>query len=115
MHPRTRAPRGGSGLRREPNAGQEQGASLDPRLRTLMRTQLRAGLLVCAGLVCTLGALPLVFALAPSVDKVRLFGLDLPWVLLGAAVYPVLPLVAWWYVRRVERAEREYAEPAGDR
>jgi hypothetical protein len=114
MHPRTRAPRGGSGYR--PDAGTPHAGDLDDAyIRSLMRVQLRGGLLVCLFLALTLGALPLLFALAPKVGTVRVLGLDLPWLLLGVLVYPVLLLAAWLYVRRAERAERQFADVVGDR
>jgi len=77
-----------------------------------MRAQLRAGLGVCAALALTLGILPLVFALAPSVGRTRVLGLGLPWFTLGFAVYPAMFLLAWLYVRRAERSERDFAAAA---
>jgi hypothetical protein len=31
------------------------------------------------------------------------------WIVLGFGCYPVLVLIAWWYVRRAERNERDFA------
>ena len=59
-------------------------------MRSLIRAQLRLGLGVCAAVFVLLGGLPLLFALAPPVRAVRVAGLPLPWLLLGAVVYPVL-------------------------
>lgn len=122
-HPRTRAPR----ALRQPSAarqaaGQDGGEQPgDAAVRALMRAQLRAGLGVCATLALTLGILPLVFALAPSVGRIRVLGLGLPWFTLGFAVYPAMLLLARAYVRRAERAERDFAAatsivgPTGER
>ncbi|MCW2796503.1 MAG: rane protein, partial [Nocardioides sp.] len=53
---------------------------------------------------------PLVFYVAPGLSDVRLFGVPLPWLLLGIAVYPFLLLLGWRYVRRAERIERDFAD-----
>jgi len=79
-------------------------------MRSLMRTQLRLGLLVVF-LVCgPLAALPVLFDLVPLTKTVVVLGLPLPWLVLGAAVYPVVVLVGCYYVWRVERTEREFAD-----
>lgn len=80
--------------------------------RSLVRTQLRLGLLTCLSVSGLLAALPIVFVLVPAVGRMSVFGLHLPWLLLGVVVYPVLVLAGWWYVRRAERREREFAELA---
>jgi hypothetical protein len=41
---------------------------------------------------------------------VVVLGLPLPWLVLGLAVYPVVVLVGCYYVWRVERTEREFAD-----
>ena len=70
-------------------------------VRSLMRGQLRAGITVFAVLAVVVGTLPLVFA-ALRDDA-------LVWAVLGFAAYPPLTLAAWWYVRRAERNERDFA------
>ena len=42
--------------------------------------------------------------------ETELFGLPLPWLVLAGLVYPAAVLAGWWYARRAERAEREFAE-----
>lgn len=79
-------------------------------MRSLVRAQLRLGLLICAGLGVLLGGLPMLFALVPSLRAVRVLGLDLPWLLLGVVVYPLLVAGAWFYVRQAERNERDFAD-----
>ncbi|MFD3543781.1 hypothetical protein ACFWUQ_30360 [Streptomyces sp. NPDC058662] len=71
-------------------------------VRALMRSQLRAGLGALTVLALVVGALPLVFLLpragsSPSV-----------WVVLGVLVYPVMWLIARWYVTRAERNEADF-------
>ncbi|MFI5936203.1 DUF485 domain-containing protein [Actinoplanes sp. NPDC051494] len=74
----------------------------------LVRAQLalavRLSLVVAAGL----GALPLLFAVAPGVARVKVLGINLPWLLLGVLAYPFLVLVGWAYVRWAERNEQDF-------
>jgi hypothetical protein len=79
-------------------------------MRSLIRAQLRLGLLICAGLGVLLGGLPLLFALVPSLRAVRVLGLGLPWLLLGIVVYPLLVAGAVFYVRQADRNERHFAD-----
>jgi hypothetical protein len=44
------------------------------------------------------------------VARATVFGIRLPWVLLGFAAYPFLVAVGWVYVRMAERNERDFAE-----
>ncbi len=73
----------------------------DAYVRSLMRSQLRAGLTAFALLACVAGTLPLAFAALRDQTAV--------WFVLGFAAYPLLALLAWWYVRRAERNERDFA------
>ncbi len=74
----------------------------------LVRAQLalavRLSLVVAAGL----GALPLLFAVAPAVGRAKVLGINLPWVLLGVLAFPFLVLVGWAYVRWAERNEQDF-------
>lgn len=78
-------------------------------VQSLVRAQLRLAGYVVALLAASLGLLPVLFLTVP-VDGVRLFGVPLPWLLLGVAVYPWLLVIAWWYVRRAEHNERAFVE-----
>ncbi|MEO6082325.1 MAG: hypothetical protein ABIQ18_04395 [Umezawaea sp.] len=79
-------------------------------MRSLIRTQRTLGLLVVGLVAGGLATLPLVFTFAPSVSRTEVLGIGLPWVLLGAVVFPVFVLAGWFYVRQAERSEREFAE-----
>ena len=79
-------------------------------MRSLVRVQLRLAIGVCLVLAALLGGLPLVTALVPQLSDVRLMGVPLPWLLLGVAVYPLLLLGGWLYVRQAERNERDFVE-----
>ena len=109
--PRRRA----SGVRptasREIDADSELGAVY---MSSLLGEQLRlaAGVLVALGL--TVGVLPLVFHLFPHLSDVRLLGVPVPWLLLGVLVYPWLIVLGWFYVRRAEANERDFADLVTD-
>ena len=77
-------------------------------LRSLMRAQLRLAMTVCLAVLLVGGGLPLTFALCPAARSYRVAGLELPWLLLGLLVYPVLVLGGWAYVRVAERNERNF-------
>jgi hypothetical protein len=79
-------------------------------MRSLLRTQRRLGVSLLGTVALLLGALPLVFALAPAVGELHLFGVGLPWLLLGAGVHPVLLAAAWWYIRLAERNEGDFTD-----
>jgi hypothetical protein len=49
-------------------------------------------------------------ALAPRFGELRVFGLPLPWLVLGLFVYPLLIAIGWFTVRSAERTERDFLE-----
>ena len=79
-------------------------------MRSLMRIQLRLALAVVGLLALTVGSLPLVFRLSPGVRHLHVLGVPLPWLLLGAGVYPVILALAAFYVRRAERIEADFTD-----
>ena len=78
-------------------------------LRTLLRAQLRLALGIMVTLALTVGALPLLFTLAPGLTTHHVLGMPVSWVVLGFGCYPVLVFLAWRYVRLAERNERAFA------
>jgi hypothetical protein len=82
-------------------------------MRSLMRSQLRLALGVTTMLAASVGSLPLVFEIAPGVRRAHLFGLPVPWLVLGVGVYPVLIALAWFYIRRAERNEAAFNDMVG--
>ena len=73
-------------------------------VRAQLALALRLSLVVAAGL----GALPLLFAVAPAVGRAKLLGVNLPWLLLGVLSFPFLVVVGWAYVRWAERNEQDF-------
>ncbi|HZO69341.1 MAG TPA: hypothetical protein VFB74_30485 [Kribbellaceae bacterium] len=84
-------------------------------MRSLMQDQLRLALSVIAVALGVLGGIPLLFALVPATRSVAVFGIPLPWLLLGLVVYPMLYGAARYYVRRAERIEAAFTEFVGRR
>jgi hypothetical protein len=78
-------------------------------VRSLVRSQLRAALTVITTLLLTLGALPIVFWLLHDLTELDVWGVPLPWIVLGIAVYPGLFLLGWLYVRQADKSERDFA------
>jgi hypothetical protein len=82
------------------------------QVRVLMRAQARVALVTCAIVLLILTGLPLLFACAPGLSHVRLFGVRLPWLILCGAVQPVWVAAASRHVRLAERLERAFTESA---
>jgi hypothetical protein len=79
-------------------------------LRSLTRAQLMLAVRIFAVFGFFLLGLPALFATHPRLADYRILGLPLPWLVLGAAVYPLLVLLAFLYVRQAERNERDFVE-----
>jgi hypothetical protein len=79
-------------------------------VRGLVRAQLALALRLSLVVVIGLGGLPLLFAVAPSVGTITLFGVHLPWLLLGVAAFPFLVAVGWAYVKLAERNEQDFTD-----
>jgi hypothetical protein len=79
-------------------------------VRGLVRAQLGLALRMAALVGCSLGSLPLLFAVFPALAAVTVVGVRLPWLLLGVAAYPLFVLVGWVYTRGAERNERDFVE-----
>ena len=79
-------------------------------MRSLVRSQLRLALAVLIALMLTVGMLPIVFLVFDPIAASHLFGVPLPWLLLGVGVYPYLFVLGWLYVRQAERAEQAFTD-----
>ncbi|HEY2044756.1 MAG TPA: hypothetical protein VGH11_18925 [Jatrophihabitans sp.] len=114
VHPRTAA------VRRVPSRGvlHEMGDETvlgEIYLRSLVRSQMRLGLLVCACAALTLGGTALWMALDPGLDHRHWLGMPAGWLILGIAVYPVLIGMGAYFVRHAEHNERDFAVLVRDR
>ncbi|SBT49471.1 hypothetical protein [Micromonospora auratinigra] len=79
-------------------------------VRGLVRAQLRLALRLSLLVLIGLGGLPWLFAIAPSVGRVTVLGINLPWLLLGMVAFPFLIGVGWAYVRLAERNEQDFTD-----
>ena len=84
-------------------------------IRSLIRSQLRLGLVVAGGFLLILLAFVLMLGLVPGLAHSTIAGLPFDWVLLGAGIYPVTGLSAWLYVRTAARNEARYRDLAGEK
>ena len=82
-------------------------------MRSLLREQLFLALRVLAALALTLGMLPLLFHLFPSLGDLRVGQMPLSWLLLGVLAYPWLVVLGWFYIRQSEANERDFADLVG--
>lgn len=99
------------GPRRTPAAEIDQQSALgDVYINSLLRAQLRLAGMVLLALTLLVGSLPLVVIAFPGLNDVIVLGMPLPWVVLGFAVYPVIALLGWVYVRTAERNEQAFAD-----
>ncbi|WP_238009239.1 hypothetical protein KZZ52_59525 [Dactylosporangium sp. AC04546] len=94
---------------------EEQSPVGEALARGLVRAQFAVAMRLAAVVAVALGGLPLLFAAAPAVARARLFGVSLPWLLLGALAYPFLYLVGAAYVHLAERNEQEFVALVEDR
>lgn len=79
-------------------------------MRSLIRSQRRLAVLVCGLVAMLLVGTALLGAALPGLDRLHVFGVPLPWVVLGVLVYPVLIGLAAYAVRQAERNERDFTE-----
>jgi hypothetical protein len=77
---------------------------------SLISAQLGLSLRVGGVALLALGSLPALFAVFPILGRFELFGLRVPWLLLGVLAYPFLFLLGWLYTRSADRIEQVFAD-----
>ena len=82
-------------------------------MRSLLREQLTLAIRVLLTLALTVGLLPVAFHLFPSLGAVRWGPVPIAWLLLGVLTYPWLVVLGWFYIRRSEANERDFADLVG--
>jgi hypothetical protein len=110
---RVTSPRTGAARQRRTEATTEIDAQTrlgEVYMSSLLRAQLRLAALVLVALGVLVAGLPLLFRLVPALVDVSLLGMPLAWVLLAFAVYPLLVVLGWLYVRAAERNERDFTD-----
>ncbi|MFF0815890.1 hypothetical protein ACFYVR_12180 [Rhodococcus sp. NPDC003318] len=93
---------------------QEQTEVGEAMVRALVRAQLGLALRFTAVVVLIVAAAPLLLVAFPSIGEVAVFGVRLPWLLLGVAAYPALYFAGRLFVRLAERTEQEFVDLADD-
>lgn len=83
-------------------------------MRSLIRSQLRVALASAGAFGLLLAATAAVLAVVPEVRAATAGGIPIAWIVLGAAVYPVVLVVAILFVRAVDRNERHYRSLAAE-
>ena len=76
------------------------------RAAALYLAQRRQGLLALILGVVTLVGLPLVLAVWPALDTIRLWTIPVSWLMLAVLPYPALTALSFWQLRQAERIER---------
>ena len=77
-------------------------------VRSLIRSQLRLGIVFAVGFAVATALFVLAIALVPQLDETFVVGVPLSWLLLGAGVYPLAITVGALYVRAASRNEARY-------
>jgi hypothetical protein len=86
----------------------------DVYVRSLIRAQLRVAIVTAASFAFLLAATTAAFALVPEVREATVGGIPIVWIVFGAAVYPVVLLVAVLFVRAADRNEARYRSLADE-
>ena len=76
--------------------------------RSLIRSQLRLGVVFAVGFVVATALFVIAIALVPELDTTFVAGVPMSWLLLGAGVYPLAITVGGLYVRAASRTEARY-------
>jgi hypothetical protein len=87
---------------------EEQTSVGEALVRNLVRAQLRMALGLALLTAVLFGGLPLAFYLSPTFATTAVFGVRLPWLLLGVLPFPVLFAIGLWYNRLAERHEKDF-------
>lgn len=77
---------------------------------SLIRSQFTLALRIGGIALLGLGVLPAAFYLIPDLGRFELFGVRLPWLLLGGLAYPFMILLGWMYSRSSEKVEQIFAD-----
>ena len=83
-------------------------------LSSLIRSQLRLALVVAGGFGLILLGVPLLLAAVPQIGELAVFGIPVPWLLLGLGVYPLVIVSGALYVRTANRNEARFQDLLDD-
>lgn len=77
-------------------------------VRSLIRSQLRLGVIMAVGFVVATTLFVLAIAIVPQLDEAFVAGVPLSWLLLGTGVYPLAITIGGLYVRAAARNEARF-------
>jgi uncharacterized membrane protein (DUF485 family) len=77
-------------------------------VRSLIRSQLRLGVVFAVGFAAATALFVLAIAFVPELDTTFVVGVPVSWLLLGVGVYPLAITVAALYLRAASRNEARY-------
>jgi hypothetical protein len=77
---------------------------------SLIRSQLALALRIGGVITIALGSLPAIFVIFPVLGRVEIFGVRLPWLLLGVLSYPFMLALGYLHTRSAERLEQVFAD-----
>jgi len=89
---------------------EEQTSWAEEVVRGFIRTQFRTAVALALLVLFLFGSLPLLFFLIPTMSRVTVAGVALPWVLLGIVPFPLLFGIGYWYNVLAERHERDFVD-----
>jgi hypothetical protein len=80
-------------------------AAGESRAADLHRRQLKLAVAPLALLFAGILGLPLLYAVFPALDTIRLLGIPVSWLALAVLPYPALTALAAWQLHRAEQTE----------
>lgn len=89
---------------------EEQTSVGEALLRNLVRIQLRSAFLLFGIAAVIFSVLPALFWAMPALGSAVVFGLRLPWLVLGVLPFPFLLLIGYLGARTAERHERDFLD-----
>jgi hypothetical protein len=78
-------------------------------VRSLIRAQLGLSLVCLVFALAVTALFPALCAVLPGLDHAEVFGLPLTLIALGAAIYPVILIIAVFYNHQASRLERQFS------
>ena len=88
--------------------GQDTGIA-ESVVKELVRRQLKVAIALATLVLSLYAGLPVLFVLVPEIGEAVVFGIRLPWLLVGGLAYPFMVCVGAVYNRVVERNEAKFA------
>jgi hypothetical protein len=87
---------------------EEQTSIGEVLVRNLLRAQFKTSMWLAALTLAPLAALPLACYLSPAFAAATVFGVRLPWLLIGVLPFALLFGVGHWHNRLAERHEKDF-------